>query len=133
MNRCESIYFTFPNEPCPRTLSSSNCEGSALSCPSRVTSLTSISASTPFIGSSHSSSGESPGLPRFDPLLFALLAVRLEVGDGCPRKNKRFERELKLRFVQPLRTPIIIERHRHTLSLWSTTKRSNLLFSEEKK
>lgn len=36
---------TFPNDPCPRTLRSSNWEGSARSCPSLTTSFSSYSCS----------------------------------------------------------------------------------------
>lgn len=37
---------TFPKEPSPSTLSSSNCDGSALSCPSLTTSCISTSLSS---------------------------------------------------------------------------------------
>ena len=38
-----SLILTFPNEPCPKTLSRSNCDGSALSWPSACISVMLIS------------------------------------------------------------------------------------------
>lgn len=83
------MVLTFPKEPWPSTLRSSNWDGSALSWPSRVTSFTSISDSTPFMGPSPFSppSGVTAGLTRerreVEMFSFALSIDLLDSGDGC--------------------------------------------------
>lgn len=54
--------FTFPKEPCPSTLSSSNCEGSAFSAPSLTTCVMLISLMSPSSYNTRDRGGNQPQL-----------------------------------------------------------------------